>query len=375
MGYGDGVWTKNRTGSWSLSVSIDGKRYKRTAPTKTDARQKVSELREELSRGSELRNDLTVQQVLDDFIDRDLASRRRAPATVERHRWARDKVAGKIGTVKVADLKVREVESMLDELATDLSPASLTKVRNHLSQALRFAARDDQSLRDVAQLAKIPPGSSRTRKRRSLTKAEADALEVQLTGADVTGSKHRNGLAFVLMLRIGLRPGEAFGLCWDALDLETGTLNVTRGVRRDGGKVELVDDLKVESARRTIQMPPEIVSLLDSHRLAQDVERTGVRRWQDDRLVFASPRGTVVDPARARHTLKEACSAAEIAEIAPNELRHTCASLLSDRGIPNESIADLLGHTSTRMVDATYRHRLRPVIDVVARTSARFTTP
>jgi len=30
-------------------------------------------------------------------------------------------------------------------------------------------------------------------------------------------------------------------------------------------------------------------------------------------------------------------------------------------------IADLLGHTTTRMVDQTYRHRLTAVIDVAAK--------
>ena len=36
--------------------------------------------------------------------------------------------------------------------------------------------------------------------------------------------------------------------------------------------------------------------------------------------------------------------------------------MLSDEGVPNEQIADLLGHTSTRHGRGTYRHRLRPVV-------------
>jgi integrase len=35
--------------------------------------------------------------------------------------------------------------------------------------------------------------------------------------------------------------------------------------------------------------------------------------------------------------------------------------------VPIERIADLLGHTTTRMAEQTYRHRIRPVIDVAAR--------
>ena len=33
-------------------------------------------------------------------------------------------------------------------------------------------------------------------------------------------------------------------------------------------------------------------------------------------------------------------------------------------GVSNEEIADLLGHTTTRMVDQIYVHRLRPTVDV-----------
>lgn len=45
----------------------------------------------------------------------------------------------------------------------------------------------------------------------------------------------------------------------------------------------------------------------------------------------------------------------------PYELRHSCASLLADRGTPLTDIADLLG-TSVRMLERHYRHLLRPSV-------------
>ena len=38
---------------------------------------------------------------------------------------------------------------------------------------------------------------------------------------------------------------------------------------------------------------------------------------------------------------------------------HTAASLLYDAGMALDEIADLLGHSSTRMLEAHYRHRVR----------------
>lgn len=83
--------------------------------------------------------------------------------------------------------------------------------------------------------------------------------------------------------------------------------------------------------------------------------------------MFGSPNGRVIDPARARRRLATGCSEIGVPRVTPNELRHSCASLLSDDGVPIERVADLLGHTTTRMVEQTYRHRIRPVIDVAAR--------
>jgi integrase len=38
-------------------------------------------------------------------------------------------------------------------------------------------------------------------------------------------------------------------------------------------------------------------------------------------------------------------------------------SLLSDRGVPIEKIALLVGHSSTSVTEQVYRHQLRPVTE------------
>jgi len=42
----------------------------------------------------------------------------------------------------------------------------------------------------------------------------------------------------------------------------------------------------------------------------------------------------------------------------------TVRRALSDAGVPNHELADLLGHTTARMVEVHYRHRLTETIDV-----------
>jgi len=80
--------------------------------------------------------------------------------------------------------------------------------------------------------------------------------------------------------------------------------------------------------------------------------------------VFPTRTGSLRDPSNDRHRLARLSRRAGIDPlVTPYELRHTAASLLSDAGVPIEVLADLLGHTSTQMLESVYRHRVRKVVD------------
>jgi len=49
-------------------------------------------------------------------------------------------------------------------------------------------------------------------------------------------------------------------------------------------------------------------------------------------------------------------------------LRHSFVSIMSDNGVPVETIADLVGHASTAETEEVYRHQLKPVITRGAET-------
>ena len=83
------------------------------------------------------------------------------------------------------------------------------------------------------------------------------------------------------------------------------------------------------------------------------------------RSVFTNAIGDYIDPSNLRREIAGLCDDAGISPaISPNELRHSCASLLRHLGVPATQIADFLGHTDTRMLDKHYGHRVTPVIDL-----------
>lgn len=88
--------------------------------------------------------------------------------------------------------------------------------------------------------------------------------------------------------------------------------------------------------------------------------------WQDLGLVFPTGRGTLLDPANLRRSLRTVTEQAGLGRWHPHELRHSAASLLSAAGVPLEDVADVLGHASTRVTSATYRHRTTPTVEAAA---------
>lgn len=356
---------------WIGKVRIDGRLRKVSGTSRTDVQKKLDALKAKAATGDLPSQSITVKKLVDIFMERRLPNirvngRPLAPASVQVYQWAAKIIAAEIGTRKVDSLTIDNVESMLDRLADGgMSKASLHKVKSKLGQFIDEGRRRKYVRDNVARDATLPgdrssaAGFKAQAERTALKPDEARTLLEALRS-------ERNGLMYALSLTLGLRPGEAAGLFWRDVDLDgaTPSVNVTRGVQRDSGQIGISDELKTGKAKRTIELTPDLVDWFRVHRRAQLTERMAADRWLDDRLVFTTPTGHVTDPARNRRNLVRICKTTKVPQVRPNELRHSCASLLADQGVPNESIADLLGHTTTRMVDQTYLHRLRPVVSV-----------
>ncbi len=138
-----------------------------------------------------------------------------------------------------------------------------------------------------------------------------------------------------------------------------------RSVRLERGAARVVEDLKTSPSFRTIALPGPATEELHRQRRAVAEMKLAARAWvtQDADLVFPTVNGGPWNTKNAREELARTCRDADLPTVRPNELRHSCASILSERGVPLELIADLLGHTSTRMLDQTYRHRPRRAVN------------
>lgn len=342
---------------WCASISTDHGRKTRMAKTEAEAKRMLRELQDANARGQlSAHGSMTVRKLLEEWRKRDLENRNLSPSTRHRYDWAINRLIDELGTKRVEKLTTNVVESTLDRFAVTLSRDTVSKLLGTLKQALTFGVRRGYLSRNVADVAIIPKTKDSGTERRALTVEEARQF--------CKACEHeRLGPLYILMLNTGLRPGEAAGLRWEDIDLTARTLQVTHTVSKDGARLFLTDQLKTPQSRRTLGLSETAVKALRRQRERQTLEIGSAATWVHPDLVFTTSRGTLLDPNNVRRDLARVSRQAGIGVIRPNELRHSATSLLCDAGIPREKVSDLLGHESTRMLDAVYRHRISPSID------------
>ncbi|MBB4687234.1 site-specific integrase [Amycolatopsis jiangsuensis] len=360
---GDGglYWDEARQ-RWTAEATVgyrpDGKRIVRKARgvTKTEAKEKLRALLQEIEDGAptEARN-FTVADAVTDWLEFGLP--RRSKATRDKLTILATKhVIGRLGARKLRELSADDVDRWLAERAKVLSTRTLREVRSILVRAINRAQAREKVKRNVVLLCELPEGQA-GRPSKSLTFTQAEAV---LAAAEYTPLR----AYVVLSLLVGARTEELRALTWSHVSLGTEDgkpphIMVWRSVREHG-------DTKTRKSRRSLALPQRCVAALKAHRVKQDfAQRLAGRRWQDTGLVFASDAGTQLDAANVRRALRKITERAGLnpREWTPRELRHSFVSLLSDRGMPIEQIARLMGHQGTQVTELVYRHQLRPIVE------------
>ncbi|MFE9484659.1 tyrosine-type recombinase/integrase [Streptomyces spororaveus] len=108
------------------------------------------------------------------------------------------------------------------------------------------------------------------------------------------------------------------------------------------------------------------VRVLEAHRDRQQAKfKAAGKAWTQEGLVFPSRVDRVMDASRVRISLRSLLKEAGFSnpgEWTTRELRTSFVSLLSDHGVPIESIARLVGHSGSNTTERVYRKQIRPVI-------------
>jgi integrase len=355
---------------WVASVEagrdpVTGRRVRRKlkARTKRELVARMAEVRKQLETSAGGRaTSVTVGEFLHRWLDDVVAQRVDSANTVHNYRSVvTAHIVPSLGSIRLTRLTPEMVDRFLAARArAGLSRSYVSRMRSVLTSALRHAERRSLVSRNAAALA-VMPRCEPTEQRKSLTVDEARALIRAAKG-------ERLGALVVCGLGLGLRPGELTGLLWTDLHLDGDRplLSVSGSMKRRPDSSLYRGPVKRSKAgERTVALAAVVVAALVGHRSRQDDERTTSGCWDDQGLVFCSEVGTPLDPSNVRKVFARVATRAGIRGAVPYSLRHTAASLLIDKGVGIEVVADLLGD-DPRTLYRHYRHRVRPVVEAAA---------
>ena len=184
----------------------------------------------------------------------------------------------------------------------------------------------------------------------AFTRAECTIMDEYFAGTNTE-------TAYLLGRYCGLRINECFGLKWDCIDLENGTIRIERQMQYQDGVIKLVT-LKTKNAYRTIylneRMKQHLTALWERRKedevvlhyqrqqnqiMIEDVDGTKVSSLE---LVNTLPNGHIQTvnslkyPSRA---LKE-----KGIDFKYHHLRHTYGTHLADMNIPPHLLCNQMGH-------------------------------
>ncbi|MGP3937542.1 site-specific integrase [Nonomuraea sp. KM88] len=362
------------TGAISLGFGPDGKRQrlKRKAKTKTAVRDKLIKAVKALESGVTASETYTVRDAVNDWLSKGLKGRSENTVTKQRI-LAESHVIPRLGKMKLQQLRADHVDEWLDALSGDLATRTLRDVHSVLKRAIRQAQARDLVLRNVAELVTTPTGKD-GRPSKALTRHQADAMLQAAESSELHAY-------VVLSLTTGVRTEEARALRWDHVVAWIPSLKAWQPVTEAGFKHKrfaiyvwradrVGGDTKTRKSRRTLELPRLAAEALRHHHARQAAQKLKVGGlWQDHNLVFCTSVGTPLDAANVRRAFRQITKNAGIGtDWTPRELRHSFVSIMSDQGVPIETIADLVGHAGTSVTEAVYRHQLKPVITKGAHT-------
>ena len=185
---------------------------------------------------------------------------------------------------------------------------------------------------------------------RSLTPAEMESL----LAACLNDWTH----PFVqVAMATGCRRGELLALEWPDVDLQTGTIVVSKSLEQTRGGLRVKRPKSGKT--RSFQLPQSAVAALkfQLESQAQHRELFG-SDYKSQRLVFCKSDGSYLDPALVSQTIVRRMQKAGISHASLHTLRHTHASGLLSRHVPLPVVSSRLGHANTHITATIYAHAL-----------------
>jgi len=361
----------------STGMDPDTRRRKREWYGSFDTEEEANKERHRLERDMEEQTfvaparKVTVRSFLTEWVE----GVRLRPSTVESYRRnIESHVLPDLGKLKLQSLTAGHLNALYRKLEKSgrlneshrgegLSPRTVRYVHTIIRRALKDAVRQKLVVVNVALNADPPTAKMATEAAPEMRTWTAEELGRFLTFTQ----DDRYGSAWLFLATTGMRRGEALGLRWTDLQLDTfpGTATIRRAAiaishKREAGKTKTGKDRLIELDART-------VDVLKGWKARQSQERLLVGPGYETRehLVFTLPDGRGYHPERfSREFERKQTSYNRLHPTTPlprlrlHDTRHTWATLALAAGVHPKVVQERLGHTSIATTMNVYSHAL-----------------
>ncbi len=170
-------------------------------------------------------------------------------------------------------------------------------------------------------------------------------------------------LAVLLGAFYGLRRSEIVGLKWDAIDFENNTISIRHTVTScslEGKTVVIAKDAtKTKSSRRTLPLVPFFREKLQKLKAQQEQNQElcgDSYNREYEGYVYVDALGDLIRPDYITSQFPIELRKKGFRRIRFHDLRHSCASLLLNSGVPMKHIQEWLGHSDFSTTANIYSH-------------------
>lgn len=357
-----GTITKRSDGRFGVKIDLPrdpetGKRRQKwlgTFATRREAEEALARVLGEVAAGTYTPpSKVTLQEFTERWLRDYAAPRLRATTYRSYERLIQNHVLPTLGLRPLSRVTAADLSRLYREkLDSGLSPRTVRYIHAVLHKLLDTAMKWGVVGRNVADAVEAP--APRRTEVRALGPEEARRL---LEAAREEGPQVYAIIALALLT--GGRRGEIFGLRWEDVDLDAGTLQVRQALVEVGGK-RVMSEPKTAAGRRRVEIPPLAVDALRRHKAAQAERRLLLGPDYDDRdLVFATDFGKPLHPHNwVQRTFRRLLERAGLPHVRFHDLRHSHATLLLARGIHPRVVQERLGHANITLTLQTYSHVL-----------------
>jgi integrase len=316
-----------------------------------EARAKATKVRKRLAAGQPAQDQkATLAATAEAWISSSLAVSDRKPATKSMYATvARKHVCGAaVGSIPLDRLRPTPVEAWIVELrGRGLADSSIRSAYAVLRAILDTAVRDGAISRNPASLVARP----KVAHREAMFLSPAEVRQLLAAMAET-----RFGPLVELLVRTGLRRGEALALRWSDVDLTAGLVRVRGTLARVDGELQ-VSPPKTAKSRRTVPLSMVAVEVLKGQKTRQAAERSRAGSvWMDTGYVFTTETGRAQDPRNALRAVQTAAKRLGLEGVGLHTLRPSAASVMLVAGVPLTTVSEVLGHASISVTGDIYSH-------------------